>query len=581
MPIYLDTRGPNNGGGKMKPPPRPITRTYYTPRAKDRISDYIVPWSPEQIARALRAAEEGDLTQLADLMDHMLDRDPELGGYVQTRKLAVAGLRWSVQPANDTPEAKRAYDIVREQLSGLMDFRGAILDASEAVPRGISALETDWREDRTVAALRWINTKRYRFDRDTDDFMVMPDSETAFEPERVNPQEYKFVVHIPRIFAEHATRAAFLRKVAFAFVFRNYMTKDWATFIEVFGMPVRIAKYPANIKDAEKDELLDMLRLLGSDSYAIFDNRVETEFMEAMNRGASPHEAFFKAMGRQYAMLFVGQDQTNTQNEFGSRAQVVAGGAPIRQDLLEADCEDLSTTFRLQLFYPIVGWNMDWAAADRSTPLLQFEYAPPTDYDSYAAVDETVHTVLKLPTTWGAMAARYGRELPKGINPETIVLFSDYVPPGIEGREYFVATTTPMLPAAPPTDPSADGGDEPPAPRKPTARARRQALRQLTGMIQGAELTTPVQQRIDARANTVVPRARRAARGFTDPVIAIIANSTSLEEMEQRLGAAYPDLDESEFEELLRREIYAMRLFGQVVGEDRTDDGDDETNGGE
>ena len=62
-------------------------------------------------------------------------------------------------------------------------------------------------------------------------------------------------------------------------------------FAEVFGMPVRIARYEPTATDDEKRELLHMLESLGSNAAGIFSRAVDLQIVEA-NRGTSgpPYE---------------------------------------------------------------------------------------------------------------------------------------------------------------------------------------------------------------------------------------------------------------------------------------------------
>jgi phage gp29-like protein len=590
MPLFIDTR--DDQGRVMRPRSGPSTQTLFTSRPKDRQTEIVKPWKPEDIARALRAAEEGDLSTQADLMEHMLERDGELSGYMQTRTLAPAGLKWAVMPRNDSEEAKAAAERVKEIVDGIPNVRGMLLKMADGIGKGISALEIDWREDKTIASVRWIHPKRYRFDWQTDTFMIVPDlPEDEWKPIPVVRDEFKVMIHKPQLRATHPARGGVLRTVVWAFLFRNYSLKDWVTFSEVFGMPLRVGKYPPGSKDKEKNELRDALELLGSDAYAVIDSRVELEFAEATNRGMHPGDAIFSAMGRQMALAILGQDQTNTQNAFGSRAQTEAGGAPVRQDLLEADCEDIQQTIETDLFFPITGWSFDWSVASRVTPIFKLFYEPPDDYTGMSTVDETVHLKLGLPTTWGEIAKRYGRELPKDIDPETIVFFNEYVPDGFAEKPHVIisgggATTglsqqqreqqkqdqQDALDAAGAAGAPQPGG-KPPLRVIPGGKAQ-QALnaafallaRQSAGSTD-ARLLNPEQVELDAKTEALVPRAAAAMRQLAAPILSVIATSQSLEEIEQRLSQIYPDLDEGAIQLMIRRAWYTSRLFGMAVSE--------------
>lgn len=592
MALFLEMK--DDKGAVLQPPSRPITRTVFTSRPKDRISETSKPWTPEALARALRQAEEGDLSAQADLMEHMIERDGELAGYMQTRTLGPASQKWSIMPRNDTPEAKAAADLCREIIGGIPNFRGYLLKVADGIGKGIAALEIDWRDDKTISSIRWIHPKRYRYDWATETFMIVPDDPSKeWEPEPVRRDEFKIIVHKPQLRATHPSRGGVMRTVVWAFLFRNYALKDWVTFSEVFGMPLRLGKYPPGAKNEDKDELREAMMQLGSDAYAIIDNRVEIEYAEAVDRGVHPGDAIFSAMGRQYQFAILGQDQTASHNEAGGRTQVQFGGAPIQQTLLQADCEDISLTTETDLLFPICGWHFDWGTASKVTPIFKLHYEPEDDYAGLATVDETVHIKLGVPTTWGELAKRYGRQLPKDIDPETVVFFNEYVPPGFEGKPHVIITAGSITGmSSQQRDEKAQADAQAQADAAKAAGAAGRGLRSIPGgrgrqsaetemlaaftllaqMQQGTgnRLASPEQTALDAATEALIPRAAAAMRQLAGPVLAAVAESSSLEELEQRLATVYPDLDEGEIEKLLRRAWYVSRLFGQAVSEFRT-----------
>lgn len=585
MPLYIDTR--DDAGRRLAPPPRPITRTVFTARPKDRLTETAQPWKPEDIARALRQAEEGDLSAQSDMMEHMIEKDGELAGYAGTRTVAPSKVKWSIVPRNDTPEAKRVAERVKEIVESIPNMRGVLLKMADGILKGISALEIDWRDDKTISGIRWVHAKRYRFDWETETFMIVPDDPAKeWEPVPIARDQFKFVIHKPQLRAAHPAKCGVLRTVVWAFLFRNYSLKDWVAFSEIFGMPLRLAKYPVGMKDPDKDELRQAMEMLASDAYAIIDSRVTMEYVDAVNRGIHPGDAIYHAMALQYKIALLWQDQTNTHNEAGGRTQVEFGGSVVRQDLLEADCEDLSQTLQTDLLYPITGWHFDWGTADKYAPLFKLHYEPPEDYKELTTVDETVHLKLHLPTTWGEIAKRYGRELPQGIEPETLVFFNEYIPPGLESKPHVIITADGTGASRqqrdqwakeekkqfdqqqlPPDGEEEDGGG---MRLIPGGKAEQRMLAAFTLLAQqqratGSQETDPAQEELDARVAALVPRAAAAMQQLAGPVLSVIASSQSLEEIQQRLSLIYPDLDERGIERLLQRAWYISRLFGTAT----------------
>ena len=79
-------------------------------------------------------------------------------------------------------------------------------------------------------------------------------------------------------------RGGLLRASAMAYLGKHLAMKDWLVFAELFGMPVRIARYEPSATPEEKRELLKMLESLRSDAAGVFSKAVELQLLEAGSR---------------------------------------------------------------------------------------------------------------------------------------------------------------------------------------------------------------------------------------------------------------------------------------------------------
>jgi phage gp29-like protein len=579
----------------------PVLGTMYTPRTKDRLSALNPPWTPEQIVDAFRQAENGDLQMQSALFEYMEERDGALGGFMQSRRLAPCGLKWSIEPADDSPEAEKVAQFVRDEIRKIPNFPIAFRHMTDAIGKAISALWIDWQAGgRTpqskyrIDGIHHINAKRYRFHWQKEKFLILPDDKQgsdAMMPTAmgaaigVEPLPWKVLVHISRLRSGHPARAGALRMCALYFMLRNIALKDAAVYCDVFGMPTRIAKYPDGASDEEKQALAEAMEQYGTDGIAIISKAVEIVLQESQGSGGRgmPYFDLFDACERQMELATLGQTQTNTSNKFGTRAQTEAGGAKVKQDLLEADCIDLESTLTWQLCYPIVGFSnyerpttrFDettgqqvpvWPVADALCPKFKLHYEPEGDYEQFIAVDVPLHGVLGLPTTLGALAKRYRRELPPGVDPKGIV--------------------RPQIPqvGAPQNDNGdADGGDaerdSQGAPPKPGERRRRQStfasrlaeqltFSELSRARRGQALLDEMSDRMSARSDDAMAPMEATLRTIFREAK---RRGETLQDVQHRLRNAFADLDSSELEELLRRGMFTARLHGRVTAHRETE----------
>ena len=95
----------------------------------DKYSDYPSNGlTPGRLARIFRQADEGDVRAQMELFEEMEEKDTHLFSQMQTRKLAVTGLDWEVQPFSKDDRDKEIADFVDEQLKSIENFDNVLID---------------------------------------------------------------------------------------------------------------------------------------------------------------------------------------------------------------------------------------------------------------------------------------------------------------------------------------------------------------------------------------------------------------------------------------------------------------------
>jgi phage gp29-like protein len=338
--------------------------------------------TPANIISYLNAADRGMLDKQAQLFDRMVDRDDRLQAVLETRKLAVTGVARDVLPAiPDDPRAEKAADLCRENLLDLIDDPiGALLDG---VPKGIACLEVIW-EGSDVVGLREIPQRLLRWS--TPDLLELDYSGGSSKPDWRELEESKFVLYCPRNKPGSKERRGLLRSLSMLWVAKHWAMRDWAAFVEVFGMPMRVGVYPDNVSDEQRAILYEALQDLGTDSSALIPESVRIEFPKAIggNGGTSdvPMAGLVGYVDRSYAIRVLGQNLT-TEGVSGSGT--LAGGAHenVRADYRKADARTVANAIEEDLFRPFVGYNLGW---DYPTPRLWFDVEDAQDDELRAKV---------------------------------------------------------------------------------------------------------------------------------------------------------------------------------------------------
>ncbi|MFP3866885.1 MAG: DUF935 domain-containing protein [Desulfobacteraceae bacterium] len=402
----------HRGQGFGKKESKPVTGEIAAVNLQDRWSTYpSAGLTPERLVAIFREADYGDIYRQVELFEEMEEKDPHLGGILQTRKLAVLSLDYDLLPYSDTSQDRQIAEFVGDIIFGLDDFEDSLLDLLDAIGKGIAVSEIFWEvvDNRAlVSRLRWINPKKLCFTESLTP-RILTDQERW---RGIEPPEWKIIYHRYKAHSGYDTRAGMLRVVAWMYLFKNYALKDWATFNEVFGMPLRLGKYEPSASQVDRDALVAAIRALGTDAAGVISKNTEIEFVEITARQSGnniPYLVMAEFCNREMSKAILGQ--TLTTDTAGSTGTYSAAKTHnlVRQDLLRADAEALSRTLRAQLIRPLVGFNFGW---DKPLPWFRFKYDEQEDLKTLSEVFVNLDKI-GYPLTQEHVSERFGIPLPE------------------------------------------------------------------------------------------------------------------------------------------------------------------------
>lgn len=501
--------------GRPISPAKPITREIAVASIRDRWSSYPSQGlTPERLARIFKEADAGDVYRQAELFEEMEAKDPHLFSVLQTRKNAVVGLDYDILPYSDEPRDKEVAEFVAAAVDGIAGFEDALRDLLDAIGKGYSVLEIMWsvRDGKAlVDRLVWVHQKRFTWVNSVDMRLV-----TEANPLGEDLPPYKFVVHHYQARSGHPSGQGVLRVCAWMYLFKNYCLKDWVAFAEVFGMPLRLGKYDPGASQEDREQLKQAVTQLGTDAAGIIPRSTEIEFVEAKGQqGADVYERLAAWCDAQMSKAVLGQTLTT---EVGSRGSYAASQthAEVRQDLLEADAKSLAETLRRDLIRPLVLFNYGPEAAAR-LPWVKFHYEPPEDLKQAAETYATLVKDIGLPVAAEHLYDKFG--VPQPEPGQALVS-----PPG-------------------------------PAPAAPMKDAVAVPMR--------SRLSPAFQAAVDRLADRAVSSALPFFEGLEEDIRRVVRESSSLEEVRDRLLALYAGRDPAELADILARALYAADMYGR------------------
>jgi len=369
----------------------------------------------QYLSNVFRTAQTGYRREYVDVLDELLERDPNAYAVMSQRILAVAGGKLSMMPAVvDGPDAERAAEIAHEcekAIQCIEQRRQALASLLWGVFYGVSCSEINWGVSDGIWAptsLSWIHSRRLAYPDPADwkvriwDLGMMVgwgqttaqafDSATTASVFGLSPYAFpgKFIVHQPQLRGDYPTRDGLGREMAYWMALKLMGARNLAQFVERFGRPWPIGYYNTTKegKDKPRAAVDDDIKALeatmqnigsGSLSGAALPNSVWTEMSGPMSGNYSlpaelPQETLIRVCDSQIAKAVLGQDDTTHAGPNGGRASTET-----RKDgtleLYRYDSACLCDTLKRDLVWYIV--HLNYPGEEYLCPTPHIDVEPP------------------------------------------------------------------------------------------------------------------------------------------------------------------------------------------------------------
>jgi phage gp29-like protein len=336
---------------------------------------------PSRLAGAFAAADQGFITEQAALFELVEEQDAHIFAELGKRRRAVTGLGWQLNPLEDASQSEidRTKELA-DMLRSIPRFEDAQYDMTDAVGKGFAALEIDWKPGSTwlPQALDWVPQRMFQIERDTGAMqylkMGLP------EPLR----EWGWVVHEHRAKSGYIEQAALFRVLAWTYAYKAYNIRDMQRFLELYGLPLRLGKYPAGIGNKERDELLRAVRNIGNDGAGVVPSTMSIEFVQASKAGTV--DDFLNSVTyweRKQSMAILGGTLTSQADGKSSTNALGLVHDKVRREIMLHDVRQIEPTMNGQIVRPVALIN-GMFAEDR---LPRFGYQTEETVDQAKMVD--------------------------------------------------------------------------------------------------------------------------------------------------------------------------------------------------
>jgi phage gp29-like protein len=377
--------------------------------------------TPRHIHSILTNAEQGDLVALQDLADDMQERDGQIYAVLQQRITAVASRDISIVPPKGATEAERQ---TAARVQGMLDDCGCDLNALttdllDGIYKGFGAVE-QWfapegklmaprweaRQQRiftvrnvtltpittTPAAGQWLdgrNELRLRTGHSTDGEALLP---------------YNWIIHRHKAKNGYLAKQLLARVLVWPYILKHYSLRDFAEFLEIYGLPLRLGTYPAGAADEDKRVLLRAVSEIGHNAAGIIPSGMQIDFKEAAKGMAAPFMDMARYQDELIAKVVLGQTLTSGEGQHGTQA---LGNihADTRNLIRDADAKAVAMSMTRDMLWPFVQFNVS-GVDPRRMPSVHIDTKDAKDLSTFVdGITKYIALGGKVGATWAAQEA--------------------------------------------------------------------------------------------------------------------------------------------------------------------------------
>ncbi|PKN71210.1 MAG: hypothetical protein CVU54_01955 [Deltaproteobacteria bacterium HGW-Deltaproteobacteria-12] len=348
-----------------------------------------------------------------------VERDAHAGSVLQQRIMAIVGKEWEILPAKSARKLGRPAATTQEQVVAdfvsqtLMDcnFDQARQELLKAVLYGHHEAEVIWSADTfkktdggiTIKKIMGKHPRRFIFTAERE--LRLLTRQNMIEGEEL--PERKFITFTYGD-SDNPYGKGLGQRLWWPVWFKKHGIKFWMIFLEKFGMPTVVGKYPSGTLSDKQKELMNAIEAIQTDTGIKIPDNMDIEFLEASRAGSVSHEQLCEYMDKQISKAVLGQTASTegTPGKLGNDQNQ----ADVRQEITEADADLLDGCLNDTLIQWIVDYNFSGVTA---YPKIKTYANANPDLTARVAIDKTLVVDIGLPVAEDYFYETYGIPAPQ------------------------------------------------------------------------------------------------------------------------------------------------------------------------
>lgn len=217
----------------------------------------------------------------------------------------------------------------------------------------------------------------------------------------VDLQPFGWVKHIAKAKTGYLSRIGLVRSLVWPFIYKNYSARDFAEFLEIYGLPLRLGKYPEGATQNEKNTLLRAVMSIGHNAGGIIPRGMDIEFEKAAEGDSTAFMTMIEWAEKSMSKSILGGTLTSQADGASSTNALGNVHNEVRSEIRNADLKRLQATLTRDLVYPLYALNCKSFNDARRIPRFEFDISESEDITSFGTgLGALVDLGFRIPKQW-------------------------------------------------------------------------------------------------------------------------------------------------------------------------------------
>jgi phage gp29-like protein len=356
--------------------------------------------TPTKLAGIMAEAERGNLVSQCELAEDMEEKDGHIFSELQKRRRALLGLDWQIVPPRNPSKAELAdVAMLTELMEDRTDIENIVFNMSDGVLKSFANQELEWQtiEKMRIPQCHWRDPAWFQTNPNDRNELRLRDG--SYEGAEL--QQFGWITHKHAAKSGYVGRSALARVLFWPYLFKNFSVRDLAEFLEIYGLPLRLGKYPTGASEKEKATLLRAVMSIGHNAGGIIPRGMDIDFQEAAKGSSEPFKVMMDWCEKTQSKAILGGTLTSQADGKSSTNALGNVHNEVRQELRDGDAKQIAATLTRDLIYPMYALNGRSFSGPHRIPRFEFDLSEPEDIETYARfIPAIVKMGVPVPVSW-------------------------------------------------------------------------------------------------------------------------------------------------------------------------------------